>query len=144
MTAQGTERLPLDCGGLEILDAGECRALLSRVPVGRIVFTDRALPAVQPVNFALVDGDVVIRTAAGSKLDAAVRNAIVAFEADEFDSESRSGWSVVYVGHARAVTNPAELATLRRLGLPTWASGRREHFIQIHPEIISGRRLPIS
>ncbi|PRX04653.1 UNVERIFIED_ORG: nitroimidazol reductase NimA-like FMN-containing flavoprotein (pyridoxamine 5'-phosphate oxidase superfamily) [Actinomadura viridilutea] len=136
--------MPLDRSGLEILDTAQCRSLLASAPVGRIVFTDRALPAVQPVNFALVDGDVVIRTSVGSKLAAAVRNAVVAFEADDFDVESRTGWSVVVVGQARVVTEPDELEKLRRLPLRPWAPGEREHFVRITPRIFSGRRIPAS
>ena len=55
----------LDQGGLEILDDGECRALLAATPLGRVVFTDRALPAILPVNYVLAGGDVIIRTTPG-------------------------------------------------------------------------------
>ncbi|GAA4147357.1 pyridoxamine 5'-phosphate oxidase family protein [Actinomadura keratinilytica] len=135
--------MPLDRSGLEILDADQCRALLASAPVGRIVFTDRALPAVQPVNFALVDDEVVIRTSNGSKLAAAVRGAVVAFEADDFDAATRTGWSVVVVGHARLVTDPGELEELRRLPLTPWAPGEREQFVRIRPQMYSGRRIPV-
>ncbi|MGW3352896.1 pyridoxamine 5'-phosphate oxidase family protein [Nonomuraea rubra] len=66
------------------------------------VFTDRALPAAQPVAFHLDGERIVIRTGIGSKLAAATRHAVVAFEADEFDQEERTGWSVTVIGHARA------------------------------------------
>src|SRR5215212_3746728 len=51
-----------DAAGMEILDAAESRRLLGSVPIGRVVFTDRAMPAVQPVNFVVHDGAVVFRT----------------------------------------------------------------------------------
>jgi hypothetical protein len=38
---------------------------------------------VRPVNFCLDGDDIVIRTAAGSKLAAATRRAVVAFEVDD-------------------------------------------------------------
>jgi nitroimidazol reductase NimA-like FMN-containing flavoprotein (pyridoxamine 5'-phosphate oxidase superfamily) len=132
----------LDHGGLEILDAEECRSLLAATPLGRIVFTDRALPAVQPVNYVLADGDVVIRTSPGSRLATAAGDAVVAFEIDDFDTASRTGWSVVVVGRARAATGTAELDALRALPLQTWAPGEHDHFIRIHPQLISGRRIP--
>jgi nitroimidazol reductase NimA-like FMN-containing flavoprotein (pyridoxamine 5'-phosphate oxidase superfamily) len=131
-----------DSGGLEILTEEECRELLGAVSLGRIVFTDRALPAVQPVNFALCHGDVVIRTSAGSKLAVAARNAVVAFEADAFDSAIRSGWSVVIVGHARVISDDEDLVLLRTLPLHPWTPGGREYYIAITPQLISGRRLP--
>jgi RimJ/RimL family protein N-acetyltransferase len=68
---------------VSMLSRGESMELLRSVPVGRIVFTDRALPAITPVNFAVLDNDdVVIRTGVGSRLAAATNEAIVAFEAD--------------------------------------------------------------
>lgn len=131
-----------DSGGLEILTEQECRELLGQVPLGRIVFTDRALPAIQPVNFLLSQGDVIIRTNPGSKLAAAARNAVVAFEVDEFDTDARGGWSVVVIGHARVVSENGALSRLRSLPLHSWAPGERDHYIAITPELISGRRLP--
>ncbi|WP_433498713.1 pyridoxamine 5'-phosphate oxidase family protein [Sphaerimonospora sp. CA-214678] len=131
----------LDAAGLEILSREECLDLLGSSPIGRIVFTDRALPAVQPVNFCLFEGNVVIRTMAGSKLSAATRNAVVAFEVDDFDAEMRWGWSVTAVGHARTVSDPEETARLSRLPLSPWAPGDRDHFIVMAPEQISGRRI---
>jgi hypothetical protein len=80
------------------------------VGVGRLVFTEDALPAVRPVNFRLWRDDVVIRVAGGPKLAAATHNLVVAFQADELDPDLRTGWSVTAVGHAHT-------------GLPMSASG---------------------
>jgi nitroimidazol reductase NimA-like FMN-containing flavoprotein (pyridoxamine 5'-phosphate oxidase superfamily) len=131
-----------DSEGLKILTEQECRDLLGSVLHGRIVFTDRALPAIQPVNFVMADGDVVISTAAGSKLAAAVRNAVVAFEIDEFDHTMATGWSVVIIGHARVIAEDGELSHLRPLPLKLWTPCEPVHYIAITPELISGRRLP--
>lgn len=131
-----------DAHGLEVLDRPECLALLGSVPLGRIVFTDRALPAVQPVNFTVADGHVIIRTSAGSKLAAAARRAVVAFEIDEYDAGTHTGWSVVIVGPAEVVTDPREVDRLNTLPLETWAPGQRTHYIRIRPEIVTGRKIP--
>lgn len=131
-----------DSSGLEILTEEECRELLGKVPLGRIVFTDRALPAVQPVNFVLSQGNVIIRTTAGSKLAAAARNAVVAFEVDQFDADACKGWSVVVVGHSHVASEDGELSQLRALPLRCWAPGERDYYITITPELISGRRVP--
>ncbi|MGW4472690.1 pyridoxamine 5'-phosphate oxidase family protein [Nonomuraea sp. NPDC004354] len=131
----------VDGSGLQVLSRRECLNLLASVPIGRIVFTDRALPAVQPVNFLLDGEHVVIRTATGSKLAAATRQAVVAFEADEFDVSERTGWSVTAVGHARAVSDPEERERLAALPLEPWALGERDHFIVVRVEHISGRRI---
>src|SRR5207248_182284 len=87
-----------DSVGSEALDRGECLRLLGSVSIGRIIFTEHALPAAEPVNFALLGDAVVFRTAAGSRLAAAARNAVVAFEADEFHPATNTGWSVLVVG----------------------------------------------
>ncbi|MFA1545872.1 pyridoxamine 5'-phosphate oxidase family protein [Actinomadura chokoriensis] len=133
--------MQLDHSGLEILDEDQCRTLLSRATIGRIVFTHHALPAVQPVNFAVSDGDIVIRTSRTSRLARAAADTIVAFEIDEFDTAARTGWSVVVVGPARHVADPGDAAALEALPLRSWAPGERDHFIRIRPGLVTGRRI---
>lgn len=94
--------------GFRELDRQECLRLLAKVPVGRIVHTRHALPAVLPVNFSLADdGAVLLRTAAGSELVRAVDGTVVAFEADQVDAATQSGWSVIVTGPAAVITDPA-------------------------------------
>jgi len=62
---------------LEILNRRQCLDRLDTVRVGRLVFTEDELPAVQPVNFRLWRDDVVIRVAGGAKLAAAADNLAV-------------------------------------------------------------------
>lgn len=85
---------------LEVLDRERCLGLLETVRVGRLVFTEDALSAVQPVNFRMHQERVVVRVAGGAKLAAATGNTVVAFQADELDRDLRNGWSVTVVGHA--------------------------------------------
>lgn len=127
--------------GLEDLPAAECLRPMATVPAGRIAYTRQAMPAVEPVNFTLDDGAVVFRTARGGKLAAATLRAVVAFQADDPDPVTRSGWSVTVVGLAQEVTEPAEVARLDRPGLETWAPGTRDHFIRVMHEVVTGRRL---
>jgi len=126
---------------LRQLSKDECLQLMASVPIGRIIFTRQALPAVELVNFALDDGDIVIRTDRSGKLAAATREAVVAFEADCVDAATHSGWSVTVIGHSREVTDPEERDRLDRIGLKSWAPGERAHFIRISPGILNGRRL---
>src|SRR5205823_140815 len=108
---------------LEPLDRRECFALLATVPVGRIAVTDQALPSIVPVNFRVHGSDVVIRSVPGSKLAAATRGAVVAFEADSYDPTGEIGWSVLVVGLARHVTDPGDLDELAGLALRSCADG---------------------
>ena len=126
---------------LEELGPAECLRLMATVPVGRICYTRQAMPAVEPVNFLLDNGTIVIRTSSADKLAAATRRAVVAFEADELDLVTHSGWSVTVIGTSEEVTDPGEMAQLGSLGLETWAPVGRDHFLKITPGIVTGRRL---
>ena len=133
--------MQLDRNGLEVLSRGECLRLLGQSRVGRVVVTDRALPAAFPVNFALLDEDVVFQTTAGSKLEAAEGEEVMAFEADDIDPVLQTGWSVLVQGLASVITDPDELARARALHLEPWAPGARLQFVRIRAELVSGRRL---
>lgn len=107
-----------DPTGLEQLDRQTCYALLAQADIGRLVFTQGALPAVEPVHFVL-DGHEVLVPDQGLRLPEASRLAVVAFEADEYDALTRTGWCVVLIGRSHA-----DGAGLR-----------------IVPEIVRGRRV---
>lgn len=96
-----------------------------------------------PVNFVLTPDGIVFRTGWGTKLDAATRNTVVAFEADDFTTFTHSGWSVVVTGVAREVTDPDEVERVRNLPLAHWGGGdRTDRYVCISTELVSGRRLP--
>ncbi len=130
-----------DGSALQRLTRDECLHLMASEPVGRIIYTRQALPAVELVNFAMDNGDIIIRTDHSGKLAAATREAVVAFEADSLDTERRVGWSVTAIGQSREVTDPDEIGRLEQIGLSAWAPGERAHFIRISPVILNGRRL---
>jgi uncharacterized protein len=126
--------------GLELLDEPECLRLMGTCPVGRVALTIGGLPAVFPVNFALVDGDIVFRTGTGTKLSAALDKTIVGFEVDAIDPTYHEGWSVLAVGRAEEmVPNGGDPAD--HLPVAPWAGGDRKHVVRIRPEFISGRRI---
>ena len=126
--------------GLELLSEEECRALLCTESVGRIGLSVGALPAILPVNYAVIDDDIVFLTAEGMKLRAAMENTVVGFEVDHLDPALDYGWSVLVVGVAREV-GPQERHRLGPLRVNPWAGGQRTHLVRIHPEMISGRRI---
>lgn len=130
-----------DRRGLEVLSRAECLRLLGRAGVGRVVVSDRVLPAAFPVNFALLDGDVVFLTAAGSKLEAATDEQVVAFQVDQIDPASRSGWSVLVQGRAGVVDAADDVARARALPLAPWAPVGPGQVVRIRSEIVTGRRV---
>jgi hypothetical protein len=127
--------------GWQELAKSECFALLAREHLGRVAIIDGQGPVIFPVNFVLDRHMVVFRTDEGTKLDAACRGSRVAFEIDGTDTAARTGWSVLVRGEAIEVTNPAELARLRRLPLAPWAPGAKAHFVRILPAKLTGRRI---
>lgn len=130
-----------DTEGLEILVEEDCLALLASASLGRIAVTIGAVPAIFPVNYRVLDGQIVFRTGEGTKLHHATKGVVVAFEVDRVDEDHREGWSVLVVGVARAVTDAEQAdAVLERLPHP-WAPGNRQHVVAIVPEFISGRRI---
>ncbi|MFF5158370.1 pyridoxamine 5'-phosphate oxidase family protein [Streptomyces sp. NPDC000348] len=119
----------------------ECRALLSTHGVGRIAVATPEGPAVVPVNYEVVDDAIVFRTAPGSVPAAAVGSDI-AFEVDHLDEVMSRGWSVLAVGPARTVTEPAEVRRLTEHAHTTpWAGGEREMWVSIRPTRLTGRRI---
>lgn len=123
-----------------VLTKEQSRDALTRAAVGRVVFTDRALPAVLPVTY-IVDGDtIVIRTARGSRLARAADGAVLAFETDELNASTRSGWSVVVTGEAYVETDPDEQARLAEL-LEPWVPGVKAVFIRIPLTVVTGREV---
>lgn len=126
------------------LSNDECQALLAGSHLGRVALVEGGRPLILPVNYVLDDAAVVFRTDEGSKLDAAVRGAPVAFEVDGVNRERQTGWSVLIRGHAEYVTDPTDLERLRRLPLVPWAPGAKPHYVWVRPEEVTGRRISVA
>lgn len=133
--------MPVSDVELEILTEEHCRELLAANTLGRVAITVGETPAIFPVNYALLDGDVVFRTAEGSKLRAALERAVVAFEIDGTDAGSHTGWSVLVVGHATALWRRPDIERAEALDLRPWAPGPRDCFVSLTTGTISGRRI---
>ncbi len=127
-----------EAGDLARLTHEECLRLLGTKSVGRLAYIARAgIPAIVPVNYVLDGEAVLIRSAPGPKLQAAERREVVAFEVDDIDEITHTGWSVLVTGRSRR-TAPEELTA----AAPTpWARGPRRHTIRIETQRIDGRRL---
>jgi nitroimidazol reductase NimA-like FMN-containing flavoprotein (pyridoxamine 5'-phosphate oxidase superfamily) len=122
------------------LDERRCLALLATASVGRIGISSQALPAIFPVNFVLHDRNIVFRTVRGTKLQAAVAGAVVAFEVDSIGSASTESWSILVRGVAQEVTDPVERSELERIAPSSWAfDGGAEHLVRIPVDMITGR-----
>ena len=138
---------PTDHAGLEILPFDECLRLLASVSVGRVGFVADGEVVVLPVNHVVDGQDVIFRTAYGSKVSAVEGQDRAAFEADHYNEQTRSGWSVLVTGRAEVVEAEADIQrlslSLSRLGVYPWVTAVRHPFwIRIRPTSVSGRQTP--
>jgi uncharacterized protein len=127
--------------GLELLSEAEAWELVAQGEVGRVGVTIGGVPAIFPVNYALLDGAIVFRTSPGAKLSAATAGNVVAFEVDHYERQGRVGWSVLIVGQCEVVHDLDVTFEVLQAGLEPWAEGRRPKLVRIKPDFISGRRL---
>lgn len=125
---------------LVMLPRSACLAMLANEKVGRVVYTEDALPAVQPVTYALQGDAVVFCTSADTHLAKAARHSVLAFEIDGLDSGTRTGWSVIVTGQPTLVTEPVERARIHALVEP-WAPGHHDVFIRLPLTMLSGRQV---
>jgi uncharacterized protein len=126
---------------LNTLTREECLELLKQVVVGRIGYVTDGIAIILPVNFWVVDGDIIFCTAKGSTLNWLSLRGRLSFQADASRWADREGWSVLIHGVAREVTDPNELEILRRGPLRSWLRSSAEHWVRIRIETISGRAL---
>ncbi|WTG93969.1 pyridoxamine 5'-phosphate oxidase family protein [Kitasatospora sp. NBC_01560] len=124
---------------LEELARSECWERLSTDGVGRVALGTATGPVVLPVNYWVLDGTLIFRTAADGPLAAAVGRR-VAFEVDRIDEALRTGWSVLATGDAHRIDDRPALAHLKQRDKPSpWAGGERELWVRITPTELSGR-----
>jgi nitroimidazol reductase NimA-like FMN-containing flavoprotein (pyridoxamine 5'-phosphate oxidase superfamily) len=126
---------------LQELTREECFALLAGQHLGRVVLVDDRGPLALPVNFTLDHYTILFRTDEGTKLEAASRGGRIAFQVDGADAATRTGWSVLVRGEVTEVTDPSELARVRRLPLYPWAPGAKARYVRILPRVLTGRRI---
>ena len=132
-----------DRNGLEVLDRDECLQLLSGCSLGRVAVSVGALPVILPVNFLLDRERILIRTGPGTKLDAATRDSVVAFEVDHIDPFSHGGLERVrHRDGSGGEGRGGARARRQELPLPHWTPNGVGHIMAVSIEIVSGRRIP--
>jgi nitroimidazol reductase NimA-like FMN-containing flavoprotein (pyridoxamine 5'-phosphate oxidase superfamily) len=139
VAAQGADPDP----SLVVLPADECRRLLATRRLGRIGIATGAFPLILPVNYVL-DGDAIVIRTASPKITAAAEHTRVAFEVDDVDERTRSGWSVLVQALAEEITGARRDDLVARLhaapGSP-WAPGEHGHWVRLIPKVVTGRRI---
>ena len=125
------------------LETDECRRLLGDGGVGRVAFQSGSGQHIVPVNFQLDRNSIVFRTTPYSELGRLAPGSEAAFEVDQVDVESKSGWSVVAKGRVDVIPDNFETAAIRFFGKdPTpWAEGVRRLYLRLTWRELTGRRL---
>lgn len=137
-----TNDVTLDRFGLEVLPTEVCWNLLRSSPIGRIAFVDAGEPMVFPVTHGVYGRSVVFRSGVGTKLEAAKMAHAVAFEVDEWDSATRTGWSVLARGVAETVYENDAIREFETVGVDPWLGAAEQgDWVRIRVDEISGRRL---
>ncbi|MFD7663895.1 pyridoxamine 5'-phosphate oxidase family protein [Streptomyces sp. NPDC059788] len=144
----GERREPVAPRGMQQLPRDESLRLLGSVPLGRLVFTQNALPAIRPVNHLLDGTDIVVRLNDGATLTSIAPPAgeaglVVAYEADAIDPLTHLGWSVIVTGYARLVADPAQVDRYQDLLRP-WVAQTMNGVLRIQPDLVTGFRLVVA
>lgn len=124
---------------LEVLSREECDRHLRDSAVARVAVCTPDGPHVVPVNYALVDDSVVVRTVAASVLGTHAPGNVVCLEVDDISPVLHAGWSVLVRGRAEALTPDALDAPLR-----TWVPRESDVVLRLRLAEceVSGRLLP--
>ena len=125
-----------------IMTPEECETVLRSGVVGRMGLNTPTGPHIIPVNYAVVDDALVVRTDPDGILGTWTRNSPLVFEVDHIDHEWQWGWSVSARGVGEWVSDPDELARILLVWAPRpWATGDRTRFIRLPWTEITGRKL---
>ncbi|UOQ90940.1 pyridoxamine 5'-phosphate oxidase family protein [Agromyces endophyticus] len=115
----------------------ECWERIEAAPYGRLGTYAAGEMDLFPVNHGVDQHSIVFRTAPGTKLFAlGVRRAVL-FEVDGIDGGE--AFSVVVKGAAAVIDRVQEIERAERLGVTTWAPGRKAEWVRITPRDVQGR-----
>jgi nitroimidazol reductase NimA-like FMN-containing flavoprotein (pyridoxamine 5'-phosphate oxidase superfamily) len=129
----------VDFPHLERLTRAECRQLLPGATVGRLAVPAPNFPTVEPVSFAVVDGEVVVAARADSAADAVPAGTVLSFEADVLDNAQQGGWSVVVTGPVEELDD--DIVAVVRPQLGPWPAADNDRLLLIRSERITGQRI---
>lgn len=126
-------------GTFATLAPEECRALLRTREVGRVAWKSPVAGLlVLPVNYAVRDDLIVLRTSARSVLADLAEGRDVAFQVDDVDEETGNGWTVMVQGTSSAPGRGTAEALTQQGPVP-WVVGEHDLVITLTIGEISGR-----
>jgi transcriptional regulator with XRE-family HTH domain len=124
---------------LEVLPPSACWERLTTGGIGRVVFDSGEGPTALPVNYRVLDGDIVFRTGKGSIAHAVTAGGVLGFEVDHLDEALGEGWSVLVRGGGELVADEEEIGRIKALAIEPWAGGERRLYVRLRAAEVSGR-----
>ena len=122
-------------GHMQELDTAECWELMGGRSVGRVAFCTEDGPLVLPVNFVVHEGNVLFRTSPHNVIAAHLNGKPAAFEVDDVDDFTQSGWSVLVQGRAEFLESVDELPPGTKP--VAWAEGTRSLFVSVRARSVT-------
>jgi nitroimidazol reductase NimA-like FMN-containing flavoprotein (pyridoxamine 5'-phosphate oxidase superfamily) len=124
------------------LDVRACRELLATGDIGRVAVCTSDGPQILPVSYVVDGASLVFRTSPYGVLGRHATGSRIAFEVDDLERTTRSGWSVVAIGRGEPIKDPDELALLRAFRDPLpWSPGVRFLYLRLRWDQLTGRRV---
>jgi hypothetical protein len=114
------------------LEIDRCFSLLARTSIGRVGLVIGPLPFIYPVRYEMSGGHVLF----GLSIDqvaTAIDDAVVALQADGYDEDEGSQWTVLAIGPTTSVEKLSET-------VPGHLRSER-HAFRLRPKMISGHWL---
>lgn len=128
-------------GERKLVDLDRAKSLerIGTEGVGRVAFVEERGAVALPVNYAVVDGDIIFRTDRGTSIATGADGDRISFEVDRVSDSFDEGWSVLVTGMARPVGDPHELEGA--FHLPPVTAGGQVRYFRLTPEMVTGREL---
>ena len=124
----------------QVLTRDECLRHLAAGSVGRVSLSSRAMPAVLPVRYRLVEDRILFWADPHDHPAAIDDGTVIGFQADDIDPVLHEGWSVMIVGRASHVRQPEAVAALEE-GTPRGWAEASGPLVALSLDLVDGRRL---
>lgn len=124
----------MDTGHFTRLSGEECRHLVRGHSVGRVCWLSGEDIEALPVTYVVKGEQICFRVDPASVMSELIGPVRVAFEVDDIDVPTATGWSVLVRGEASALHDPDSV----EVPAP-WAPGERTLTVAITPLAYSGR-----
>jgi transcriptional regulator with XRE-family HTH domain len=119
-------------------------ARLGSTGVGRVVFDSDDGPIALPVNYAVSNESILLRTARDTAIARIPSDSKVSFEVDHIDDALGSGWSVLVYATCEHLGAAEAARAADSVALEPWGGGSRDHWLRLRSRSVAGRSIESS